>query len=170
MKKLLYFLGFFIFLVDLSAQPISQVKIQLGTIRSFVSSHESHKYAYKMCSPYELYFSNFGIEFERFSSSGRSWFICGTYNGGDLLLTELAKKFKATTFGAEGPVPGYKDFFNNKNPQKLISDPTPGKHHTKANAVNGNWTMVPYSNNRVEAPITVRNVYFDTFGKIIYTK
>jgi len=83
MKRLLFFLGLFISLLDLSAQPSSQIKIQLGTIKSFVPSHESHKFAYEMHSHYKLNFSNLGIEFERFSNSRRSWFICGMKGGLD---------------------------------------------------------------------------------------
>src|SRR5687767_7484519 len=81
MKQLLLFLGLSLTLLYANAQPSSQIKIQLGTIKSI--SNESHGYAYKMWSPYELYFSNFGIEFERYSGLKTSWFIGGMIAGID---------------------------------------------------------------------------------------
>ena len=80
MERILLFLGLGLTLFA-HPQPSSQIKIQLGTIKSI--SNESQGYAYKMRSHYELYFSNFGIEFERYSNAKTSWFIGGMIAGID---------------------------------------------------------------------------------------
>lgn len=93
MKKLLLLLGLSLAFLYPNAQPSSQIKIQFGTIKSILK--ENRGYAYRIWAPYELYSSNFGIEFERYSNSKTSWFIVGMLASIDYAFTINEPRFQS---------------------------------------------------------------------------
>lgn len=99
-------------------------------------------------------------------------FACGSgglYNKGDVLLTAIAKKLHAVTYGAQGfGRIGTDLFLSERGSQTGPVKGHDGPEYDAAKANQGNFTKVtPYGVGafRVE---TVHNGYFDSFGRLHY--
>ena len=90
-----------------------------------------------------------------------------TTKSGDKFLETRAKKFKATVYGPQASPSVRSNMFGNNDPKRLISPQgSYGRRNQEAAKVNGLWNMARYENGVVSSAMTIKNVYFDSFGKI----
>jgi hypothetical protein len=101
-------------------------------------------------------------------------FSCGAgglYNNGGELLKAVAKKFGAVTYGPQSWCLGDKNIFTNKSPSAQVSTNNENfeksGRYTDALRVNGLWTAASADGSGIR---TIKNVYFDTFGKLHFSE
>jgi RHS repeat-associated protein len=94
----------------------------------------------------------------------------GTYNGGVQLLKALAKKLHATVYGPQGFGMAGSDLFKSRpgSQEYPVEDHDPNIY-SGALRNHGSWTRV-YEYGASYQAQTIKNVYFDSFGRIHYSQ
>jgi hypothetical protein len=99
-------------------------------------------------------------------------FACGAggkYMDGDLLMEALAKKLHSVVYGPQAWGVAHRGIFTSSDPTGQISNTPCDRLNANPCSVNGLWRRT-YEYGATTKTETIRNVYFDAFGRIHYTQ